>query len=202
VPARSPAPPAPPASAGNPARANAALVAFAVGRLALGRRPEQAFCDLADLGTERRLAAVAVCAAAGTPWDLAETRMTAFDDMWASLAGASAETAGGLFELYGYFDLEVDLDHDAEVVASYLRQAMAAVEYLPSGYANQMYRLLRTGRLRETLLSLEEMGAQQWPDNLPFWIGLTEAAVRLDSAAILDTEVAAVRRRCEARARL
>jgi hypothetical protein len=79
---------------------------------------------------------------------------------------------------------------------------MAAVEYLPSGYANQMYRLLRTGRLRETLLSLEEMGAQQWPDNLPFWIGLTEAAVRLDSAAILDTEVAAARRRCEARARL
>jgi hypothetical protein len=45
------------------------------------------------------------------------------------------------------------------------------------------------------------MGAQRWPDNRPFWLGLTDAAVGLDSAAILDTEIAAVRRRCEDRAR-
>jgi hypothetical protein len=178
-----------------------ALVAFAVGRLAQGRRPEQAFCDLVELGTERRLAAIAVCVANGTPWDVAEARMTSFDDVWASLGGGSAETAGGLLELYGYFDREVELTPDEAPIAAALRQAMGAVEYLPSGYANQMYRLLRTGRLREALFSLEDMGAQRWPENRPFWIDLTDAAVRLDSAAILDTELAAVRRRCEDRAR-
>jgi hypothetical protein len=177
-----------------------ALVAFAVGRLAQGRRPEQAFCDLVGYGADRRLAAIAVCVANGTPWDVAEARMTSFDDVWASLGGGSAETAGGLLELYGYFDREVEPTPEEVPVAAALRAAMAAVEYLPSGYANQMYRLLRTGRLREALLSLEEMGAQRWPDNRPFWLSLADAAVRLDSASILDTEIAAVRRRCESRA--
>ena len=181
--------------------ATAALVAFAVGRLAQGRRPEQAFCDLVELGTDRRLAAVAVCVANGTPWSVAESRMTSFDDVWSSLGGGPAETAGGLLELYGYFDREVELTPDEAPIAAALRTAMAAVEYLPSGYANQMYRLLRTGDLREALFSLEEMGGQRWPENLPFWEALTEAAVRLDSATILDTEVAAVRRRCESRTR-
>lgn len=177
-----------------------ALVAFAVGRLAQGRRPEQAFCDLVGLGTDRRLAAIAVCVANGTPWDVAEERMVSFDDVWKSLGPASpAETAGGLLELYGYFDREVELTAEEEAVAAGLRAAMTAAEYLPSGYANQMYRLLRTGRLREALFSLEEMGAQRWPDNRAFWLGLTDAAVRLDTAAILDTELAAVRRRCESR---
>ncbi len=183
-----------------PGATTAALVAYAATQLSDGRRPEQAFCDVVALGTDRRVAAIAVCVAAGTPWDLAEARMASFDDIWSSLAGGTAETAGGLLELYGYFDLEVELVDDRAAIASNLRQAMAAVEYLPSGYANQMYRLLRTGRLREALLALEEIGADRWPDNRPFWLGMTEAAVRLDSAAILDTEVAAVRRRCEARA--
>jgi hypothetical protein len=186
----------PPPGAASPG----ALVAFAVGRIAQGRRPEQAFCDLVELGTDRRIAAIAVCVANGTPWPVAESRMTSFDDVWASLGGGSAETAGGLLELYGYFDREVELGPDDAAIATALRQAMSAVEYLPSGYANQMYRLLRTGRLREALFSLEEMGAQRWPDHGPFWSSLTEAAARLDSAAILDTEVAAVRRRCESRA--
>jgi hypothetical protein len=86
-------------------------------------------------------------------------------------------------------------------IATALRGAMGAAEYLPSGYANQLYRLLRTGRLREAIFSLEEVGAQRWPDREPFWHHLTEAAVRLDSATILDTEVAALRRRCESRIR-
>jgi hypothetical protein len=131
---------------------------------------------------------------------VAEARMTSFDDIWVSLGGGSAETAGGLLELYGYFDREVELTADDAAMAAALRSAMVSVEYLPSGYANQMYRLLRTGKLREALFSLEEMGAQRWPDHTPFWVSLTEAAVRLDAATILDTEVAAVRRRCEARA--
>jgi hypothetical protein len=179
---------------------SAALVAFAAARLADGRRPEQAFGDLAALGTERRLAAIAVCTAAGTPWEVAESRMAAFDDVWSSLGGGPTETAGGLLELYGYFDLEVALPADREEIAGHLRRALSAVEYLPSGYANQMYRLLRTGRLREALLSLEEVGAMRWPDNVQFWLGMSDAAVRLDSAEILDAEVAAVRRRCESRA--
>lgn len=197
-----PTPDAPPPATGDASTQHGALVAFAVGRLAQGRRPEQAFCDLVELGTERRLAAIAVCAANGTPWDEAEARMVTFDDVWTSLGrSASAETAGGLLELYGYFDREVELTAEEEAVAAGLRAAMAAAEYLPSGYANQMYRLLRTGRLREALFSLEEMGAQRWPDNRAFWLGLTDAAVRLDTAAILDTELAAVRRRCESRVR-
>lgn len=178
-----------------------ALVAFAAARLADGRRPEQAFGDLAALGTERRLAAIAVCVAAGTPWEVAQDRMASFDDMWASLGNAPVETAGGLLELYGYFDVEVELTDEQAAVAAHLRQALAAVAYLPSGYANQMYRLLRTGRLREALISLEDMGARRWVDNLPFWQAMSEAAVRLDSAEILDTDIAALRRRCEARAR-
>jgi len=180
---------------------HAALVAFAAARLADGRRPEQAFADMAALGADRRLAAIAVCAAAGTPWEVAEARMTSFDDIWSSLGTAPVETAGGLLELYGYFDVEVQLAAEQAEVAGHLRQALTAVEYLPSGYANQMYRLLRTGMLREALLSLEEMGAVRWPDNAPFWLGMSEAAVRLDSAEILDPEVAAARRRCESRAR-
>jgi hypothetical protein len=186
---------------GVPARGpeTGALLVFAQARMADGRRPEQAFCDLVQLGTDRRLAAIAVCVAAGTPWEIAEERMASFDDIWTSLGSGTAEAAGGLLELYGYFDLEVELDHPRAVIASYLRQAMAAVEYLPSGYANQMYRLLRTGKLREAFLSLEEMGAKRWSDNLPFWLGMTEAAVRLDSAELLDSEVAAARRRCERR---
>jgi hypothetical protein len=189
-----------PADASGPSTREA-LVAFAVARLADGRLPEHAYGDLTALGTDRRLAAIAVCVAAGTPWDVAEARMATFDDIWSNLGAASAETAGGLLELYGYFDVEIELSDDLAVIASYLRQALAAAEYLPSGYANQMYRLLRTGRLRDALISLEDMGAKRWPDNLPFWLGLTEAASRLDSAQILDTELAAVRRRCEARAR-
>jgi hypothetical protein len=184
-----------------PGATTAALVAFAAARLADGRRPEQAFSEVVALGTDRRLAAIAVCVAAGTAWDVAEARMASFDDIWASLSGGSAETAGGLLELYGYFDLEVELDDHQAAVAGHLREAMAAAEYLPSGYANQMYRLLRTARLREALFSLEEMGAARWPDNLAFWREMAEAAVRLDSAAILDTELAAVRHRCESRAR-
>lgn len=177
------------------------LVAFAVGRLAQGRRPDQAFCDLVELGTERRLAAIAVCVANGTPWDVAEERMVSFDDIWTNLGNGSAETAGGLLELYGYFDREVELTPDESAIAFALRAAMGAVEYLPSGFANQMYRLLRTGKLREALFSLEEIGAQRWPDREAFWVNLTEAAVRLDSVTILDTEVAALRRRCESRIR-
>ncbi|MBX6750884.1 MAG: hypothetical protein IRY85_14630 [Micromonosporaceae bacterium] len=177
------------------------LVAFAVGRLAQGRRPEQAFCDLVELGTERRLAAIAVCVANGTPWDVAEERMVSFDDIWTNLGNGSAETAGGLLELYGYFDREVELTPDEAAIAFALRAAMGAVEYLPSGFANQMYRLLRTGKLREALFCLEEVGAQRWPDRESFWVNLTEAAVRLDSVTILDTEVAALRRRCESRLR-
>jgi hypothetical protein len=178
-----------------------ALVAFASARLADGRRPEQAFCDLVEVGADRRLAAIIVCVAAGTPWGVAEARMADFDDIWASLSSGPAEAAGGLLELYGYFDVEIELPPDRAVIASHLRQAMTAAGYLPSGYANQMYRLLRTGRLREALLSLEEMGAARWLENEPFWLAMVEAAVRLDSAEILDTQLAAVRRRCESRAR-
>ena len=177
------------------------LVAFAVGRLAQGRRPEQAFCDLVELGTERRLAAIAVCVANGTPWEVAEERMVSYDDIWTNLGNGSAETAGGLLELYGYFDREVELTADEAAIAFALRAAMGAVEYLPSGFANQMYRMLRTGKLREALFCLEEVGAQRWPDRESFWVNLTEAAVRLDSVTILDTEVAAQRRRCESRLR-
>lgn len=177
------------------------LVAFAVGRLAQGRRPEQVFCDLVDLGTERRLAAIAVCVANGTPWDVAEERMASFDEIWTYVGHGSAETAGGLLELYGYFDREVELTPDEVAVAGALRAAMGAVEYVPSGFANQMYRLLRTGKLREALFCLEEVGAQRWPDRESFWISLTEAAVRLDAMTILDTEVADLRRRCESRIR-
>lgn len=177
------------------------LVAFATGRLAAGRRPEQAYLDVIALGADRRLAAIAVCAAAGTPWAEARTRMAAFDDIWSSLGSGSPETAGSLLELYGFFDVEVALDPDEAQVATFLRQAMATVAYLPSGYANGLYRMLRTGRLREALLSLEEMGAKRWADNRDFWLGLTEAAARLDSASILDTEVAAAHRRCASRIR-
>jgi len=177
------------------------LVAFAVGRLAQGRRPEQVFCDLVELGTERRLAAIAVCVANGTPWDAAEERMASFDEIWTYVGNGPAETAGGLLELYGYFDREVELTPDEAAIAFALRAAMGAVEYVPSGFANQMYRLLRTGKLREALFALEELGAQRWPDHESFWTNLTEAAVRLDSVTILDNEVAAVRRRCESRIR-
>jgi hypothetical protein len=180
---------------------DAVLVAFATGRLAAGRRPEQAYLDVIAIGADRRLAAIAVCAAAGTPWPEALSRMAAFDDIWSSLGSGSAETAGSLLELYGFFDLEVELDPDQAQIATFLRQAMAAVTYLPSGYANGLYRMLRTGQLREAMLSLEEMGAKRWADNRDFWVGLTEAATRLDSASILDTDVAAVRRRCESRIR-
>ena len=174
------------------------MVAFAAARLLDGRRPEQAFTDLVGLGTDRRLAAIAVCAAIGTPWQAAEARMAGFDTMWASLEASSAEVAGGLLELYGYFDPEVVLDPEQNLTASYLQQAMAAVEFLPSGYANQMHRLLRTGALREAFLSLAEMGDLRWQDNLPFWQGLRTAALRLDP---LDDEVAAALRRCEQYAR-
>jgi hypothetical protein len=174
------------------------MVAFAAARLLDGRRPEQAFTDLVGLGTDRRLAAIAVCAAVGTPWQAAEARMTGFDTMWTSLDASSAEVAGGLLELYGYFDPEVVLDPEQNLTASYLQQAMAAVEFLPSGYANQMHRLLRTGALREAFLSLAEMGGLRWQENAPFWQGLRAAARRLDP---LDDEVAAALRHCEQYAR-
>ena len=177
------------------------LVAFAVGRLAQGRRPEQVFCDLVELGTERRLAAIAVCVANGTPWAAAEERMASFDEIWTYLGNGPAETAGGLLELYGFFDREVELTPGETAIAYALRAAMGAVEYVPSGFANQMSRLLRTGKLREALFALEELGAQRWPDHEAFWTNLTDAAVRLDSVTILDNEVAAVRRRCESRLR-
>jgi hypothetical protein len=176
----------------------AAIVAFAAARLVDGRRPEQAFTDLVGLGTDRRLAAISVCVAVGTPWEVAEARMAGFDTMWASLEASTAEVAGGLFELYGYFDQEVMLDREQNLTASFLQQAMATVEFLPSGYANQMHRLLRTGALREAFLSLTEMGGLRWQDNVPFWQGLREAARRLDP---LDDEVAAAQRRCEQFAR-
>ncbi len=174
------------------------MVAFAAARLVDGRRSEQAFTDLVGLGTDRRMAAIAVCAAVGTPWEAAEARMSGFDTMWTSLEASSAEVAGGLLELYGYFDPEVVLDPEQNLTASYLQQAMAAVEFLPSGYANQMHRLLRTGALREAFLSLAEMGGLRWQDNLPFWQGMREAARRLDP---LDDEVAAALRRCDHYAR-
>ncbi len=176
----------------------AAMVAFAAARLLDGRRSEQAFTDLVGLGTDRRLAAIAVCVAIGTPWDAAEARMAGFDTMWASLEASKPEVAGGLLELYGYFDAEVVLDPEQNLTASNLRQAMSTVEFLPSGYANQMYRLLRTGALREAFLSLVEMGGLRWQDNVPFWFGLREAARRLDP---LDDEVTAALRRCEQYAR-
>jgi hypothetical protein len=174
------------------------MVAFATARLLDGRRSEQAFTDLVGLGTDRRLAAIAVCVAAGTPWDAAVARMTGFDTMWTSLEASRAEVAGGLLELYGYFDPEVVLDSEQNLTASFLRQAMSAVEFLPSGYANQMYRLLRTGALQEAFLSLAEMGDLRWQDNVPFWRCLRQAARRLDP---LDDEVAAAQRRCDQHAR-
>jgi hypothetical protein len=177
------------------------LVAFAVGRLGQGRRPEQVFCDLVELGTERRLAAIAVCVANGTPWEAAEERMASFDEIWTYVGHGSAERAGGLLELYGYFDREVELTAEEAAIAMALRAAMGAVEHVPSGFANQMSRLLRTGKLREALFCLEEVGAQRWPDRPSFWTYLTDAAVRLDSIAILDTELAELRRRCESRIR-
>ena len=176
----------------------AASVVFATARLADGRRPEQAFTDLVGLGIDRREAAVAVCVAVGTPWEAAEARMAGFDPMWASLSASSAEVAGGLLELYGYFDQEVVLDPDQNLTASHLQQAMAAVEFLPSGYANQLHRLLRTGALKEAFLSLAEMGGLRWQDNVLFWHRMGEVAGRLDP---LDDEVAAARRRCEQFAR-
>ena len=178
-------------------RVRTVMIAFATARLLDGRRPEHAFIDLVALGTDRRQAAIAVCAAAGTPWDVAETRMAGFDGVWASLAGGSAEAAGSLLELYGYFDADVVLDDEQTSIASSLRQAMAAVDYVPSGYANQIYRLLRTGQLREAFLSLEEMGGLRWQEKRGFWTGMKEAAARLDSAHRLDSEVASARRRCE-----
>jgi hypothetical protein len=178
-------------------RDRAVMVAFATARLLDGGRPEHAFTDLVALGTDRRQAAIAVCVAAGTPWEVAENRMAGFDGVWASLASGSAGAAGSLLELYGYFDADVALDDEQNTIASFLREAMAAVEYLPSGYANQMYRLLRTGQLREAFLSLEEMGGLRWQENRPFWNGLRQAAARLDSAHQLDSEVSAARRRCE-----
>ncbi len=173
------------------------MIAFATARLLDGRRPEQAFGDLVGLGVDRRQAAIAVCVAAGTPLDAAEARMAGFDGVWAGLAGGSAEAAGSLLELYGFFDVDVVLDDEQSTIASLLRQAMATVEYLPSGYANQMYRLLRTGGLREAFLSLEEMGGLRWQENRAFWDAMKQAAARLDSAHRLDSEMAAARRRCE-----
>jgi hypothetical protein len=172
----------------------AALVVFATARLLDGRRPEEAFVDVVALGIDRREAAVAVCVAAGTSSEVAEARMAGFDSMWASLSAGSAEVAGGLLELYGYFDQEVALNPEQNRIASDLHQAMAAVEFMPSGYANQMHRLLRTGGLREAFLSLTEMGGLRWHDNVPFWRRMCDAAGRLDP---LDDEIAAARRRCE-----
>jgi hypothetical protein len=180
-------------------RERAVMVAFAKGRLLDGRRPEHAFGDLVALGTDRRQAAIAVCVAAGTTWEQAEARMAGFDGMWASLAHGSAEVAGGLLELYGYFDQDVVLDDQQNATASFLQQAMAAVEFLPSGYANQMHRLLRTGQLREAFLSLEEMGDLRWQENHAFWHRMRQAAAGLDAAYPLDNEVAAARWRCDRR---
>jgi hypothetical protein len=188
------------ASANQGDRERAMMIAFAAARLLDGRRPEHAFSDLVALGTDRRQAAIAVCVAAGTPWDVAETRMAGFDGVWASLAGGSAEAAGGLLELYGYFDVDVTLDDQQTAIATFLRQAMSAAEYLPSGYANQMYRLLRTGALREAFLSLEEMGGLRWNEHRAFWDGMRRAAALLDSADPIDAELAAARHRCEQRA--
>jgi hypothetical protein len=123
--------------------------------------------------------------------------MAGFDYLWASLASGSGETAGGLLEQYGFFDLEVVLTPDQLVVADAVRAAMAEVDYVPHGLANQVHRQLRTGRLREALLALVDLGARQWSDNRPFWAALLPAAVRLDRAELLDAQVAAARRRCE-----
>jgi len=172
----------------------AALLVFATARLADGRTHEGAFCDLVALGTDRRLAAVAVCAAAGTAWEVARARMAGVDDGW--LAVGPAADAGTLLETYGYFDVEVELDPSRSVIASHLRQAMAGVSYLPGPYANQLYRLLRTGRVREAFLSLEETGGRRWADDPSFWGVMALAAAGLDTTELLDVEVAAARRRC------
>ena len=178
-------------------QARALLLTYALAQLGDGRRPEQAFADLVALGIDRRTAAVAVCAACGTPWEAAQARMTGLDDLWASLADGPAQTAGSLLELYGFFDREVELSPEQTVIAGALNTAMAQAEYVPHGFANQVRRQLRTGRLREAFLALEELGARQWPDNGPFWSALVTAAAGLDRAELLDAEVSAARRRCE-----
>jgi hypothetical protein len=173
-----------------------AMVAFAGSRLQDGRSPGEAFGDLVEIGVEPRRAAVAVCVAAGSPAEAAEQRVRDFDDVWLVLEPGDTDAGGPLLEMHGFFDVEVVLNDAQNVTASRLRQAVAVAGWLPSGSAHAVFRQLRTGKLREALLYLEDLGARRWPDNSAFWANLVRAA---DSLGVDDPSVQELLRRCAER---
>jgi hypothetical protein len=173
-----------------------AMVAFAGSRLHDGRSPGEAFGDLVGIGVEPRRAAVAVCVAAGNPAEVAEQRVREFDDVWPVLEPGDTGAGGSLLETHGFFDVEAVLDDTQNVAASHLRQAVAAAGWLPSGIAPAVFRQLRTGKLCEALLYLEDLGARRWPDNSVFWANLVHAA---DSLGGDDPSVREISRRCAER---
>ena len=177
-----------------------AMTAFAASRLDDGRTPAQAFADLAGAGLRYQQAALAVCVAAGTPAEDAVARVSEFAELWPALDDTEPGSAGELLEGHGVFDVEVALDEVASQAASYLRQAISAAGWFPSGQANAIHRMLRTGRLVEALVALEEIGAKRWLDNRPFWAALVRAGDTLSDSLSDAPGLAEVRRRCFERA--
>jgi hypothetical protein len=151
-----------------------AMVAFASSRINDGRSLAEAYGDLVSIGVAARPAAVAVCVAAGNSREVAERRVVEFDDVWGALTDPA--TAGTLLEQHGFFDVEAVLDEEQQAIAAHLRRAVAAAGWFPPVAAQAVFRQVRTGRLREALRSLEDLGRERWPHHEEYWEHLTRAA--------------------------
>ncbi|MEZ0110472.1 hypothetical protein ABH920_004487 [Catenulispora sp. EB89] len=124
-------------------------------------RPEAVFATLAEEAGDYRAAALAVCAAVGVPRSQAHQRWAGIGEEALSqmLPGDEAADLGVFLELAGFFDVHPDLAEPEQQARRLLEQAFAAAGGVPSGYAHNLIRKLRTGRLAEAFVSMVTYGA-------------------------------------------
>ncbi|GAB3140256.1 hypothetical protein GCM10027290_10960 [Micromonospora sonneratiae] len=155
----------------------ATLVSAAAGRLHVGDTPGVAYVHLATTGGDLRVTAVAVCVACGTNITEAHQRLLKYSELFDAVLPGEENVIGEVLEVAGYFDHRVELDDAGAEIAEALQEALKAAGPAPSGLANNVYRRLTAGRLREAFLSIEALWSRGTPESPPvFWAHMAKAA--------------------------
>lgn len=161
-----------------------ALLRRARESLHVGASPETAFAELAVATSNLRVAAIAVCVAAGTPRADAEKRWaTDGEPLVAEIRDGEGALLGEILEMAGFFDFHRTLDEHELQIRHELDQAFAAAGRWRSGVAHSLIRQLETGRFVDALASMTAHGPRRGvPTPSTYWTHLLAAANLLTSS--------------------
>lgn len=124
-----------------------------------------------------RLAAMAVCVAAGTSVSEADQRLVEYVELFNDVTTGEEDVIGEVLESAGYFDHQIKLDEASTEIAKALRGAVEAAGPVPSGWAHNFHRSMTTGKLLQAFLSAEAVWSRRTPANPQvFWTHMAEAA--------------------------